>query len=144
MRPIKGCLLAHVAALLALICAVGAAAQTTTSPPPPPAPTGDIRGDLQLFRRQIVEADVSYSPAGRAEARARLRQLEGRLDHLDALQVEIELCRITALANNAHSACLRPFRAAAVGLGFYPLEGGLYVFSAPAADGDLVGGRLLA
>lgn len=109
-----------------------------------PLPTGDLRGDLKTFRSQVFEADRSYSPAARAAARARLGALEKRVAGIDALHFQIELCRILALADNGHTACPWSLAAPDVGLGLYPLDGAIYVFSAPVQDADVVGGRLLA
>ncbi len=75
MRAQPGRALVSCAALFALFTTCATQAQT----PPVPAPTGDLRGDLKIFRSQVVEADVAYSPTSRAEARARLdaRQAAG-------------------------------------------------------------------
>lgn len=132
--------LTYGAGLLALLCAFAADAQTS----PPPAPTGDLHGDLRIFESKVIESDVSYSPAARREAHARLEALAGRLNGLNRQQIEVELCRLAALADNAHTGCAYPPPAPAIAAGFYPLEGRIYVFWADRADADLVGGRLAA
>ena len=129
------------AGLLALFCAHAVAAQNSA----PAAPTGDLGGDIDIFTRQVVEADRSFSPTARAAARVRVKALGARLDHLDAVTWEVELCRIAALADNAHTGCWRrPIAAPVVGPGFFALQGEIYVVQADAPDADLVGGRLLA
>jgi hypothetical protein len=141
MRTAHCRLLATGAAFLALTFAAAVSAQT----PKPPDPTGDVRGDLKVFSSRFIDTDVSFSPAAREAARARLRALDARLDGLSPLEVQVELCRIAALANNAHSGCsVSDLPAPGVGLGFYAIEGELYVFLARATDADLIGGRLLA
>ena len=129
-----------IASMLAVILATVAAAQTT----PAPAPSKDLLQDVQLFETRMLDVDRAYTPAARAEAKKRLRALEARLDGAPLLDVQIELCRIAALADNGHTGCLSPPLARPVDIGFYPLDGGVYVFSAGPSGTDLLGGRLVA
>ena len=129
-----------VLSMLAVFMACAAAAQTPSANPTP----NDLRADVQTFEAQVLDVDRSFSPAARAEAKARLRALETRLDALGPLEAGVELCRIAALADNGHTGCMSPVPAQPVDVGFYPLNSGIYVFSAAGREADLLGGRLLA
>ena len=110
----------------------------------PSASAKDLLQDVRTFETEVVDADRAYSPAARAEAKTRLHALEARAGTQSPLEIQIEVCRIAALADNGHTGCQSPPIARPVEIGFYPLNGGVYVFSAAADETDLLGGRLVA
>ena len=61
------------------------------------------RTDLAAFRRDFFTMDSSYSAANRATAVSRLARLEADAPGLTAVQFELELARIVALADNGHT-----------------------------------------
>lgn len=127
-------------AMLAVLLATSASAQTSPKSPTPE----DLRQDLKIFEAQVLDVDRSFSPAARAEAKRRLQGLEARLGAATILEAQIEVCRIAALADNGHTGCRSEPQAPSVDVGFYPLNGGVYVFSAGPGQTDLLGGRLVA
>ncbi len=108
------------------------------------AASKDLLQDVRTFEVQVVDADRAYSPAARGEAKARVRALEAAVGTLSPLAIQIEICRIAALADNGHTGCQSSPVARPVDIGFYPLNGGFYVFSAAAGEVDLLGGQLMA
>jgi len=63
--------------------------------------------DLRIFEREYLERSPAFSPSRLREARARIAQLEPRVDGLDALQFFVAISRIVALADNGHDSVMR-------------------------------------
>ena len=128
-----------VLSVMVALLATAAVAQTDRGPS-----TSDLLQDLRTFEAKVIDADRAFTPAGRKEARARLSVMEENVGAMTPLAIGVEVCRIAALADNGHTGCQSPPNAPSVDLGFYPLNGGIYVFSAAGPETDLIGGRLLA
>lgn len=64
------------------------------------------RADVRVYREKFLAVDRSFDAAARAEAEARLSRIENASEPLSPAQFAVELCRITALADNAHTRCL--------------------------------------
>lgn len=103
------------------------------------------RQDLAYFR-QLMGMDRSFSPAARAEAERRLRQLEALGTPLDKPHLRVALMEILALADNGHTHLSSgpgaqtkelPVRVAA-------FSDGLYVMRASESASELLGGRVTA
>jgi hypothetical protein len=105
------------------------------------------RNDLAVFRREFFMLDSSYAPAQRAEAERRLTALESRLGTATAVEFELELARIVALADNGHTnspASLRSRRYSRIPIRLAPFGDQFHVLRAETAHADLLGARLLA
>ena len=105
------------------------------------------RDDLNLFRREFFARDSSYTAERRAEASARLAKLETQVATASAASFELELARIVALADNAHTGSPAGFRSrryARVPLRFVPLGDQFYVLRADTTNADLLGARVVA
>ena len=105
------------------------------------------RNDLVVFRREFFDRDSSYSPANRADAEKRLRALESKAGNLTAVQFELELARIVALADNGHTnspASMRSRRYARVPIRLVPFGEQFHVLRTDTANADLLGARLVA
>jgi hypothetical protein len=99
--------------------------------------------DLAVFRREVFEPSRAYSPSARIEAEQRLVKLERRAGHLSEAALTVEICQITALADNLHSSCFFNRKAGAP-LGFTVLGDRFFVTLADPSDADLLGGELVA
>lgn len=118
--------------------------------------------------------DRSFAPEARAMAERRLSQLERSSEAMSAAAFAVELCRIAALADNAHTKCLStsvgreicrqwaviegghasgcPLQQPdfeipdfkAVPISFYPFGEEFNVVAVTARDSDLLGSRLVA
>lgn len=62
------------------------------------------RADIAVFRDEFLAVDRAFTPTARKEAQQRLAKLEEKATNPTAFAVE--LCRIAALADNAHTQCL--------------------------------------
>jgi hypothetical protein len=62
------------------------------------------REDLAVFREQFLRRDIAFTPQARRAAEQRLAKLER--ETADPTAFAVELCRIAALADNAHTQCL--------------------------------------
>ncbi len=105
------------------------------------------RTDLAAFRRDFFTMDSSYSAANRATAVSRLARLEADAPGLTAVQFELELARIVALADNGHTnspGTLRSRRYNRIPLRLIPLGEDFYVARADTSLEDLLGARLVA
>jgi hypothetical protein len=100
--------------------------------------------DLAVFRAQFLAVDRSYSPAARTEAERRLALLAVRAGTESAAEFAIELCRITALADNGHTQCVSIPHSEIVPLQFLPIDGNFYVVATTADNADLLGARLIS
>lgn len=64
------------------------------------------REDIKVYREKFLAVDRSFSDEGRAAAEVRLTKLENASNPLSPIEFAVELCRITALADNGHTQCL--------------------------------------
>src|SRR5258707_1197273 len=64
------------------------------------------REDIIVFREQFLAVDRSCTPEASATAEARLSHLERVAESMSPQAFIVELCRIAALADNAHTQCL--------------------------------------
>lgn len=83
------------------------------------------REDIAAFREKFLTVDRSFSPAAKAAAEQRLSRMEH--ESLSPVEFAVELCRIAALADNAHTQCLPTWagrdicqRVAAIGANIAP------------------------
>lgn len=128
---------------LAIVCV----ALATTAVKAQDAGAGQLRSDLDTFRRSFLAVDQSYSAPARAEAERRLAALESRLGSMSAHAFEMELARIVALADNGHTnspAARRSRRYSRVPVRFVPFGTEFYILRADTANRDLLGARLVA
>jgi hypothetical protein len=105
------------------------------------------RADLARFRSEFLAKDRSYPPEARAEAERRLATLEREAARVSAAYFELELARIVALADNAHTVAFpgpRSRRYDRVEIRLVPFGEEFHVVRARAADADLLGARLVA
>ncbi len=63
--------------------------------------------DLQVVRTEYLQKDMAYTPATRSMAEALLDSLEQRAGSLSASSFAVELAKIGALTDNAHSGVRR-------------------------------------
>jgi len=66
--------------------------------------------DIVVFRSRFLNLDHAYSDRARAEANECLEALEHRAGTTSPEAFIVELCAITALADNAHSQCCHRVR----------------------------------
>lgn len=105
------------------------------------------RADIESFRTQFLARDRSYSDAARAEAEARLAQLDARADSISQAYFELEIARIVALADNGHTTSFagpRSRRYDRAQIRLAPFGDDFYVLRARSEDADLLGARLTA
>lgn len=105
------------------------------------------REDIEVFRAEVLAQDQAYAPASRAEATMRLAALEQQAGAVSQAYFELELGRIVALADNAHTAFFpgpRSRRYNRVGVRLTPFGEDFFVLRATPALADLLGARLVA
>jgi hypothetical protein len=85
---------------------LGLFCSSTAIPEQPVADSAWMRTDIAAFREEFLTGDRSFSTEARAAADARLERLERRASSISAEDFTIELCRIAALSDNAHTGCL--------------------------------------
>jgi hypothetical protein len=130
------------------------------------------REDIAAFRERFLAVDRSFSAEARAAAEQRLSRLERQSPR--PTEFAVELCRIAALADNAHTQCLPSWvgrsicqRVAAIGtsvapwcqlqtprlevkdfetaaVAFYPFGEHFHVVGVEAQNLDLLGAQLVA
>lgn len=100
-----------------------------------------VAEDIDVFRREFLAADISYSTKARAEAETRLKTLNGGERNQGTFSLEI--CRIVALADNAHSECRLP-AVPRTPIQFMPIDGAYYVIGIEPRSSSLLGAQLLA
>jgi hypothetical protein len=103
--------------------------------------------DLAVFRKHLLGRDKSYSAEARAEAEARLAQLEKQTTTASQAFFDLELARIAALADNGHThyvlgSILRYYNRVPVRLAVFGED--FYVVRAAASHADLLGARLVS
>ncbi len=106
-----------------------------------------LQADLADFREQFLARDRSYSASARAEAEARLAQLESAAPGASQAWFELELARIVALADNGHTAFFpgpRSRRYNRVEVRLAPFGEEFYVLRTKEPNADLLGARLVA
>ena len=104
--------------------------------------------DLAVVRDQYLPKEMAYVPATRALAKLQLDKLEHDAGSLSATQFAVELAKLGALTDNAHSG-LRLFDPrvqpkARLPLHLLWLSDGLIVARATGEASDLAGARVLA
>ncbi len=62
--------------------------------------------DIRVFRENFLAMDRAFTPATIAAAEQRLSRLENMSASIRPSEFAVELCRIAALADNAHTQCL--------------------------------------
>jgi hypothetical protein len=105
-----------------------------------------MREDVAAFRAEFLGRDRSYAEPARAQAEARLRQLEMNLDRVTPLGFELALAQIVALADNAHTIVPPPVRARRynrVPVRMATFGDEFRVLRASEANADLLGARLV-
>ncbi len=99
MQLLRRCLVL----LLSCSCAFSIAAD---EPPSDSTMRKWQREDAKVYREKFLAVDRSFSTEARAEAEARLSRIENSSQPLSPIEFSVELCRITALADNGHTQCL--------------------------------------
>jgi hypothetical protein len=64
------------------------------------------REDLKVYRQKFLAVDRSFSADARAAVNERLARIETAREPLSPTHFAVELCRITALADNGHTQCM--------------------------------------
>lgn len=104
--------------------------------------------DLAVVRDDYLPKELAYTPATRALAQAKLRELEGRAGSLSAADMLVGLAQIGALTDNAHSGLRyrdpRALPAARLPLRLLWFPDALIVARATGQAADLAGARVLA
>lgn len=132
------------------------------------------REDLAVYRQKFLAVDRSFSPAARAAVEERLAKIENAPEPLSPIDFAVELCRITALADNGHTQCMsnrvgrivcERFAAlitdnspwcnlrepdfqvpefGSVPISFYPFGEAFHVVRVPKEHAELLGAKLVA
>jgi hypothetical protein len=127
-----------------------------------------------VYREKFLAVDRSFSAEARAAAEARLSKIENASTPLSPIEFAVELCRITALADNGHTQCLPhgvgrimctrfadlvaddapwcnlqepDFEVPTFGsvpIGFAPFGEAFYVVRVPTEHANLLGAKLIA
>jgi hypothetical protein len=141
-----GIALAAAAALCGAATAQAPVSDGADLEPPALAANPARLADLAIFRRDFLDRDLSYSPDARAAAQARLAALIDAAGALSDAQIELELARIAALADNGHTNAFPAHRAARynrIALRLAPFEGDFVVVRARGEHADLLGATLI-
>jgi SAM-dependent methyltransferase len=105
------------------------------------------REDIVAFRERFLKVDRSYSDAARGEAEMRLTALEERAGEILPAYFELELSRIVALADNAHTVYFAGPRSRRFNrileVRLAPFGEDFYVLRAVPEHTDLLGARLV-
>jgi hypothetical protein len=115
----------------------------------PPVPPGDARAqgdDLEVFTRDVLNVDRSYSASARADAEQRLARLRAELGRVSDVRFVLTLAQIVALADNGHTAMLSRGTSpglARVGIRLTPFGEDFFVVRSTTDHADLLGGRLV-
>lgn len=157
--------------LMSCSCALSA---TADDAPPDATMKNWQREDIKVYREKFLAVDRSFSTEARAAAEARLSKIENASNPMSPIEFAVELCRITALADNGHTQCLPhgvgrivctryadlvaenspwcnlqdpDFEVPAFGrvpIGFRPFGEDFHVVRVPAEHADLLGAKLIA
>jgi hypothetical protein len=134
------------AGLLIALCVLLSAVDFTahaSEPDAAPRLTRSIQSeDIAFFRQRFLNIDRSYSDAARATARERLAKLEQKAGDISPETFIIEICAITALADNGHSQCFLP-KGDETQIGFTPFDGRFFVTSIASSHAGLLGTELV-
>src|SRR5580692_11284194 len=115
-----------------------------------PVPQGDARAqgdDLEVFTRDVLNVDRSYSASARADAEQRLARLRAELGRVSDVRFVLTLAQIVALADNGHTAMLSRGTSpglARVGIRLTPFGEDFFVVRSTTGYADLLGGRLVS
>ena len=99
--------------------------------------------DIGVFRSQFLNIDRAYSDAARVRAAERLAALESAAGSASPETFTLELCAITALADNGHTRCFLPKEDEAQ-IDFTALDGRFFITSAAPENADLLAAELVA
>jgi hypothetical protein len=106
-----------------------------------------VRADIDAYETKILSRDRSYSPQARRQASERLERLRDRAGTVTAAELELELARISALADNGHTAAAagsRSRRYNRVEIRLAPFGRDFHVMRAVRGHEDLLGARLVS
>jgi hypothetical protein len=133
-----------------------------------------MREDIAAFREKFLAIDKSFTTEARAAAEARLERLERRAPSISPEEYVVELCRIAALSDNAHTGCLPDWLGheicrqwaviegsnsngctdkeptlkiapfGVVPINFRPFSSNFHVIATSEKDADLLGARVVA
>lgn len=114
--------------------------------PPPASQEEANRQDLDYLRK-LADFDPSFTPVTRAEFLSRLDALMPAAANFDRARLAVEVARLTALADNAHTNAhiyfgTGSFTSLPIRLGTF--TDGLFVVKARQDHSDLLGGQLVA
>lgn len=110
-------------------------------------PREALRDEVAQVRQEFLQRDRAFSAAARIEAGQRLDALQAREEAVDLAWFRLELARIAALADNAHTVAGAMGRARLsnrVDLRLAPFGQEFRVLRTRPADADLLGMRLAA
>lgn len=99
--------------------------------------------DLQAVRTQYLPKEMAYTPATRALAELLLDRMEKRAGTMSAVQFEVGLSQLGALADNAHSGLRRVEAKARLPLRMLWFPDGLIIARATGPASDLAGARVI-
>jgi len=110
-------------------------------------PAEQRREDIAAFRESFLSVDRSYSTAARKEAGTRVAALEEGAGDVSQPYFELELSRIVALADNAHTVFFAGPRSRRfnriMDVRLAPFGEGFYVLRAAPDHADLLGAQLV-
>jgi hypothetical protein len=115
----------------------------------PPVPQGDVRAqgeDLEVFTRDVLNVDRSYSASARTDAEQRIASLRTELGRVSDVRFVLTLAQIVALADNGHTVMLSRGTSpglARVGIRMTPFGEDFFVVRSTKDHADLLGGRLV-
>ena len=115
----------------------------------PRAPQGDARAqadDLEVFTRDVLNVDRSYSTSARADAEQRIASLRADLGRVSDVRFVLTLAQIVALADNGHTVMLSRGVSpglARVGVRLTPFGEDFFVIRSTTDHADLLGARLV-
>jgi hypothetical protein len=91
---------------VAMLIAVGYALLVGANTSPAPLAQAQwMSEDIAVFRTEFLAVDRSFTPASRAAAEVELSRLERESETISPDDFAAHLCRIAALADNAHTQC---------------------------------------
>lgn len=91
----------------------------------------------------LLNKDHAFQPEARKEAERRVERLQARIGQVNDADFILELCRITALADNGHTAAYWP-REAGAPIFFQPFGNRFFVLRAEPGFQDLLGAELIS
>ena len=138
--------------LVFLVVVHGVAEKLLFDPDPPPAnyPPPENTREAQLqdidYMSHFLEIDRSYSEPARASAKVLRNEVKAKAGSLSEPEFELEIARISALADNAHTnvnGILRAGKYPRLPVRTYRFSDGLYIIRAYEGFEELLGGRII-